>query len=93
MGYDDEIAVLRDEIDRINTEIVGKIAERVDVALKIGEVKSRYGQPVRDPVRERRLKQKVKELARSYELDDIAVERIFSEIIGLCANAEERARR
>ncbi len=51
---------LRQEIDRIDTQIFSLFAERADVAVAIGEIKRAEGRPVFDPNRER---QKIQDAA------------------------------
>ncbi len=51
---------LRQEIDRIDTQIFSLFAERADVAVAIGEIKRTEGRPVFDPNRER---QKIQDAA------------------------------
>ncbi len=51
---------LRQEIDRIDTQIFSLFAERADVAVAIGEIKRQEGRPVFDPNRER---QKIQDAA------------------------------
>ena len=88
MTYEEEIGELRKEINRLNVEIVEKLSQRVDVALRIGEVKHRHGQPIVDRSREARVYEQVRELARLKDLEPNGVEGVFREIIRLCTQAE-----
>lgn len=88
MTYEEEIVELRKEINRLNREIVEKLAQRVDVALRIGGVKKRHGRPIVDRSREAVVYEQVRELARGNELDPEGVERVFREIIRLCTQVE-----
>lgn len=90
MSYEDEISGLRKEIDRLNVEIIEKMKERRDAAVKIGAIKKRYGKPIVDPAREQLIYNRVREIAEQRSLDPEAVERVFREIIRLCVNAEEK---
>jgi len=92
MGYDEDVAALRKKIDALNEDIVEKLAERVEVALEIGEVKARYGRLITDPTREAKVIEQVGEMARIRGIDVEGVERVFREIIRLCAEAEKGAR-
>ena len=89
MSYTEEIGPLREEINRLNEEILEKIGERVGVALRIGEVKKRHGVPVVDRAREKVVLDRVGALAAERGLDPEAVRRVFREIIDLCVEAEE----
>jgi chorismate mutase len=86
--YEEEIEGLRREINRLNAEIVEKLAERVEVALRIGEVKRRHGRPIVDMSRESKVYQHVQELAQGKGIDSEGVVRVFREIIRLCTEAE-----
>ncbi len=89
MSYNEEIDQLREEINRLNEEILEKIRERVEVALSIGEVKKRHGMPVVNSAREEVVLNHVKALAADRGLDPEAVRRVFREIIDLCVKTEE----
>jgi chorismate mutase/prephenate dehydratase len=89
MSYTMEIGPLRDEINRLNEEILEKISERVRVALRIGETKKRHGVPVVDHAREEAVLNHVGGLAPDRGLDPEGVRRVFREIIDLCVKAEE----
>jgi len=89
MSYTEEIGPLRDEINRLNEEILEKISERVGVALRIGEVKKRHGVPVVDRAREEVVLNHVESLAADLGLDLEGVRRVFREVIDLCVRAEE----
>ena len=88
MTYEEEIGPLRDEINRLNVEIVERLAERVRVALEIGSVKHRHGMPIVDRSREARVYQQVRNLAEEAGIDTGGVEKVFREIIALCTQAE-----
>jgi chorismate mutase len=87
-SYDEEVRTLRDEINRLNAEIVDRLSERVAVALRIGELKRRHGLPVVDRSREARVYEQVRGLASERDIDPVGVERVFREIIRLCTEAE-----
>ena len=88
MSDENEIEELRKEINRLNTEIVEKLAQRVEVAKEIGAVKKRRGLPIVDRGREKRVIEQVRGLALSLGLDADGTERVFREIIRLCTEAE-----
>ncbi len=89
MSNEKEIEELRKKINRLNTEIVEKIAQRVKVAKEIGAVKKRRGLPIVDRGREKRVIEQVKCLALSLGLDADGTERVFRKIIRLCTDAEK----
>ena len=87
-SYEEEIESLREEINRLNIEIVQKLSERVDVALRVGEVKKRHGRSIVDRSREAKVYQQVRGLAAERWISADGVERVFREIIRLCTEAE-----
>ncbi|MBN2334752.1 chorismate mutase [Candidatus Bathyarchaeota archaeon] len=89
MSYEEEIKPLRIEINRLNEEILAKIYERVDVALRIGEVKKRHGMPVVDRTREDTVLDHVADYAERIGVEPNGARRVFREIIDLCVRAEE----
>ena len=90
MSYEEEIAPLRTEIDRLNEELLEKLRERVEVALSIAEVKKRHGVPIVDRAREEVVLDRVDGLAADRGLDPVAVRRVFRAVIDLCVEAEEK---
>ena len=88
MTYEEEIVPLRDEINRLNTEIMVRLVDRVKVARKIGAVKTRHGKPIEDRIREERVYYQVQALAEEAGIDPGGVEKVFREIIELCTQAE-----
>jgi len=91
MTYEDKIAPYRAEIIRLNSEILGKLAERVTVAREISGIKRRYGKPVVDPGRERAVLNQARARAKELGVDPDGAERVFRAIIDLCVEAEEQA--
>jgi len=92
VSYEEEIALLRMEIDRLNNEVLEKLRERVEVALRIAEVKKRHGVPIVDRGREEKVLDHMGRKAVDQGLDPVAVRRLFREIIDLCVEAEEKTR-
>jgi chorismate mutase len=88
MTYEAEIGKLREEINRLNVEIVERLAQRVEVAKRIGEVKRRHEKPVVDRSREARVYDQIRELAMGFEVDPDGVERVFREVVRLCTEAQ-----
>ena len=87
-SYEEEIEALREEINRLNAEIVQKLSERVDVATRIGDAKKRHGRRIVDRSREAKVYQQVRELAAEHGISADDIERVFREIIRLCTEAE-----
>jgi chorismate mutase len=89
MSDEKEIEELRKEINKLNSEIVEKIAQRVKVAKDIGDLKKRHGLPIVDREREKRVIKQVKDLALNLNLDTEGIESVFREIIIFCTQAEK----
>ncbi|MFA5868350.1 MAG: chorismate mutase [Candidatus Bathyarchaeia archaeon] len=88
MTYEEEIAPHRAEINRLNKEILERLAERVEVAEAIAEVKRRHGKPIVDAARERIVLDQARMQAQARGLDPDGAERVFRAIIDLCVQAE-----
>lgn len=91
-----ELIKEREEIDRLDTEILRLLNERVECALRVGEVKKVHGLPYFDPSRERaifeRLRRRNEELHADSKLPPLAITAIYREIISACRNAEQPVR-
>jgi len=77
MSLDD----LRKKIDEADSRIVELIAERIRRAQEIGREKQKLGKQVEDTVREERVLDHVREIARKEGISDRDVERIYREIV------------
>lgn len=91
MTYEEEIDEIRRTISRLDEEIVEKLAERVEVAVRIGAVKRRHDRSIVDRDREEKVHEQIRGLARVRGLDAEVVERVFREIISLCTDAQREA--
>jgi chorismate mutase len=89
MTHDEEMSELRKEINRLNGEILDRLAERVGVASAIAEVKRRHGKPIVDAARERVVLDQIRAQAAELGLDPEGVGRIYRAIIDLCVGVEE----
>ena len=74
------IDALREEIDRLDSELLRIFNERANLALKIGELKKGLALPVYDPSREKKIFQRMKE-ENPGPLDDQAIVRLFERVI------------
>lgn len=72
---------LRGQIDAIDARMVAMLAERLELARRIGQLKQAAGQPVTDAAREARVLQHIAALAENAGLDPGALQRIYREII------------
>lgn len=83
-----ELKRVRDEIERVDRAIVGLIAERVQLARKVGPLKHALGMPILDPPREASVVRRAGALARDAGVADEDVRHVFWQIVGLCRRAQ-----
>ncbi|MEZ4648788.1 MAG: chorismate mutase [Candidatus Eisenbacteria bacterium] len=78
---------LRSDIDGIDQQLVDLLSERLRIALEIGKAKVRAGHSFFDPVRERRVLDKVRALA-GHRYPPERIESIYREIISASRTAQ-----
>jgi chorismate mutase len=83
-----ELSARRQEIERIDSDLVHLLADRVRVGKEIGVLKQAAGLPTIDPAREAEVIRRAGELARDAGLPDEPVRAIFWQIIGLSRRAQ-----
>ncbi|MDD5082319.1 MAG: prephenate dehydratase [Dehalococcoidales bacterium] len=71
---------LRRKIDETDARIVRLLAERVRIAEKIGKEKQQQGKQIEDASRERTILEKIKDLARSENINPEDIESIYKRI-------------
>jgi chorismate mutase len=81
----------REEIDRIDGELLRLLNRRALLALEVGELKARAGLPLKDEGREREVLSR-SSVANAGPLGDGSVARIFRRIIRESRRVEEHAR-
>jgi chorismate mutase len=81
----------REEIDRIDGELLRLLNRRARLALEIGEMKARAGLPLKDEGREREVLSR-SSVANAGPLGQNSVARIFRRIIRESRRVEESAR-
>lgn len=84
----DEIAELRAGIEALDRQIIERVAERVDLARRIGELKREAGGPTLDPEREAAVIRSAVETAREHELPAEPVRELFWSLMRLCRTAQ-----
>jgi chorismate mutase-like protein len=77
---DQELEALRRQIDAVDERILGLVAERVELVLRVGELKRASGAAVYDPERERRVLDRLAHQAAP-PLDRETVQRVFERLI------------
>ena len=78
-----ELGEIRAEIERIDRALLGLIAERVELARRVGAAKRAAGLPILDPAREAAVVRRAGTLAREARLPDDDVRYIWWHLIGL----------
>jgi len=91
MDTPEDLKRLRGEIERIDRELIGLIAERVRVAREVGTLKLELGIPTLDPAREAAVVRRAGEAAREAGVGDEDVRYIFWHLIGLSRRAQMEA--
>jgi len=71
---------IRQEIDRLDNELLKIFNRRAELALEIGHIKKELDLPVYDPEREKRIFIKMA-AANPGPLDDQAIKRLFERVI------------
>jgi chorismate mutase len=85
---DPRLGELRQRIEQLDRDLVELIAERTDLARRVGEVKRELGLPVLDPAREAAVVRRAGSLAREAGLPDEDVRYLFWHLVGLCRRAQ-----
>ncbi|HJV66310.1 MAG TPA: chorismate mutase [Geomonas sp.] len=71
---------IRENIDRLDSELLRIFNERASLALRIGELKKGLGLPVYDPAREKRIFARMT-VENTGPLDDEAIVRLFERVV------------
>lgn len=86
-----ELARCRDEIERIDNEIVTLLARRLALGKRTGDLKRAAGLPILDPTREAAVIRRVTGVARDAELPTEPLREIFWQIVGMSRRVQEEA--
>lgn len=93
MSTTPELARLRDDIERVDSDIIRLIAERVRLAREVGAAKQAAGLGTLDHAREATVVRRAVERARESGLEEEdEVRQIFWQLIGLCRRAQTNGR-
>lgn len=89
-----QLASERELIDAIDTQILRLLSDRVECALRVGNLKREMGLPLHDPARERLIYERLRALntETAGRLPAVAITAIYREIISACRNAEHPTR-
>ena len=72
---------LRNEIDKINSQILNLIIKRINIVKKVFYYKKQKNIPAYDIKREKEMLKRVKKLAKQKNLDENFIEKLFKLII------------
>jgi chorismate mutase len=72
---------LRDQIDKIDAEIIKKISQRVFVAKKMGVLKAKLGKKVLDKKRELEIAKLHNQLSIKHKLSPEIIKKLFNVVV------------
>lgn len=81
VGVEDELEVLRRQIDAVDERFVELLAERFRITRRVGHIKSDRGLPAQDSIREAQIDAKVRRLAAEHALDEGLVSDVLRAVI------------
>jgi chorismate mutase len=87
-----ELAHCRDEIGRIDDQLVDLLGKRLELGKRTGELKHIAGLPILDPTREAAVIRRVAGVARDGGLPSEPIREIFWQIVGMSRRAQEGER-
>lgn len=81
----------RERIDRVDEQLLGLLAERMNLVREIGQVKTAVSAPtVHDPVRERELARRWSETAERHGISGAFAERVLRELLDHSRRSQEQ---
>jgi chorismate mutase len=89
----EELKRCREEIAKLDKDLVALLKKRVDLAMKTGALKREAGLPILDPGREATVIREAVETARTEGLSEEQVREIFWRILALSRSAQEEKER
>lgn len=92
MNLPPELKSLRDSIDNLDAALIHILAERFRCTQKVGELKARLELPSSDPAREKEQVARLRDLARSSNLDPDFAEKFLAFVIKEVIRHHEGAR-
>jgi len=89
---DDELGALRERIRALDRVILARVAERVQLARQVGEIKHRDQLPTVDYGQERAVLERARVLAAERGLDPVVAEELFAGLIRASVTAQDEER-
>ena len=84
----EELGRIRDRIEQLDQQLIGVLAQRIELARRVGELKRRASLPTLDPPREAAVVRRAGALAREAGVDDEDIRYVFWQIIGMSRRAQ-----
>ena len=88
----DELARCRDEIERIDNEVISLLAQRLALGKRVGDLKRIAGLPILDPTREAAVIRRITSVARDAGLPSEPVREVFWQLVAMSRRAQEDGR-
>ena len=85
------IPSMRDEIDRVDRELVKLVARRLHASVEIGRIKAKRDLPIRSPEREAELIEEARDDAAASGIDPDYVEALFTVVLDHSRSAQQAA--
>ena len=85
----EELSRCREEIERIDRDIIALLARRLALGKRTGDLKRDAGLPILDPTREAAVIRRVTEEAREAGLPPEPIREVFWQIVGMSRRAQE----
>jgi chorismate mutase len=85
----EELARCREQIERIDNQIISLLAERLALGKRTGELKRAAGLPILDPTREAAVIRRVAASARDAGLPSEPIREVFWQIVGMSRREQE----
>ena len=84
-----ELARCRDEIERIDNEVISLLAKRLTLGKRVGEMKRLAGLPILDPTREAAVIRRISGVARDAGLPSEPIREVFWQLVAMSRRAQE----
>jgi chorismate mutase len=84
-----ELARCRDEIERIDNEVISLLAKRLALGKRVGEMKRLAGLPILDPTREAAVIRRISGVARDAGLPSEPIREVFWQLVAMSRRAQE----
>lgn len=84
-----ELARCRDEIERIDNEVITLLAQRLALGKRVGDLKRMAGLPILDPTREAAVIRRITSIARDAGLPSEPVREVFWQLVAMSRRAQE----